>query len=99
MGKRKKNRAARPLSTEELLTERVSQILGAEKITPDMIYGLLLLGHRCYRQGDALSHEAVWRSIINGFNDHDRYYLTPGQNAMLHGRESPNEDDFAALMV
>jgi hypothetical protein len=99
MGKRKKNRAARPPSTEELLTEKVSQFLGAQNITPMMVYDLLLMGHRCYRQGLGLPHETVWKSILDGFRDHDRYYLTPGQNAALHGRDQPTEGDYAELIA
>lgn len=99
MGRRRKNRAARPPSTEELVAEKVTQLLGAETITPMMVYDLLLMGHRCYRQGVGLPHEMVWKSILDGFRDHNRYYFTPGQMALLHGREEPNQEDFESLKV
>jgi hypothetical protein len=97
MGKRRKNRAVRPSSTEELLTEHVSKLLGAGSITPMMVYDLLLMGHRVYRQGFGLPHEIVWKSILDAFMDHDRYYLTPGQIAILHGRTKPATEDMAEL--
>ena len=97
MARRRKNRAAPPPSIEELLTEKVTQLLGAGTITPMMVYEILLMGHRAYKQGVRLPHEVVWRSILNGFGDHDRHYLTPGQMAALHGREIPIEEDFVDL--
>jgi hypothetical protein len=99
MGKRKKNRAARPPSTEELLTEKVNEFLGAGIITPMMVYDILLMGNRVYKSGVGLPHEVVWKGILDGFRDHDRHYLTPGQMAALHGRENPDESDFNDLFV
>lgn len=80
------------------MTEHVTKLLGASNITPMMVYDILLMGHRCYKSGMGLPHEAVWRAILNGFRDHERYYLTPGQMALLHGREEPATQDFEQLM-
>lgn len=99
MGRKRKNRKERPPSTEEQLTEAVSKLLGASTITPSMVYDFILLGHRCYKFGSGLPQEVVWKAIINGFSDHERYYLTPGQHAFLHGREDPEEEDFRQLAV
>ena len=73
MGKRRKNRAARPPSTEERLLEEVSKLLGAETITPMMVYDLLLMGHRIYKQGFGLPHEVVWKSILDAFRLYDTF--------------------------
>jgi hypothetical protein len=97
MGRRRKNRASRPPSTEELLTERVSQLLGAGSITPMMVYDILLMGHRVYKQGVGLPHEAVWKSILDAFRDHDRHYLTPGQTATLYGKKELEIKDMEYL--
>ena len=97
MGRRRKRKGERPPSTEELLTDRVCQLLAAETITPMQVYDLLLMGHRVYKKGLGLPHEAVWRGILTAFRDHERYYLSPGQMAMLHGREAPEPEDFAHL--
>jgi hypothetical protein len=77
----------------------VSKLLGAETITPMMVYDILLMGHRVYRHGFGLPHDVVWKSIVNGFRDHNRHYLTPGQMAALHGRDNPEDPDFAELYV
>lgn len=97
MGRKRRNREARPPSTEEQLTEKVTQLLGTETITPMMVYDLLLMGYKCYRSGMGVSQEVIWKSILNGFKDHERYYLTPGQHAALHGREQLEDEDYAEL--
>jgi hypothetical protein len=99
MSKSRKNRKRKPPGIKELLTEKVSDFLAAGNITPMMVYDILLTGHRVYRQGTGLPHEEIWRAIINGFSDHERYYLTPGQHAALYGREIPTEEDFAELSI
>lgn len=99
MGKRRKNRKVEPPSREERLTEQVSHLLGAKTITPMMVYEILLMGYLCYKPGLGLPHEVVWRSIVDGFKKHDRHYFTPGQMALLHGRDEPSEEDFESLKV
>jgi len=97
MGKRRKNRATRPPSTEELLTEQISKLLGADTITPMTVYDLLLVGHRVHRHGTDLPHEVVWKSIVDAFGDHDRYYLTLGQTATLRGWPNSEAKDLVEL--
>ena len=97
MGKRRKRQAERPPSTEELLTEQVSKLLAAKTITPMQVYELLLMGHKCYRSGMGLQGGTVWEGILDAFRDHERYYLSPGQMAVLHGRARPDPEDHEHL--
>ena len=62
-----------------------------------MVYDLLLMGHRVYKQGFGLPHEVVWKSILDAFRLYDRHYLSPGQMAVLHGRDKPELEDIEHL--
>jgi hypothetical protein len=57
------------------------------------------MGHRVYKQGMGLPHEAVWKSILDAFRDQGRYYLSPGQLAQLRDEPNPTDDDWATLSV
>jgi hypothetical protein len=97
VGKRRKNRHGRPPSTQQLLTERVGQLLAAQEITPMMVFDMLLMGHRVYSWNGNMTTEGVWKSILDAFRDHERYYLTPEQMANLNGREKPLPQDHEHL--
>lgn len=77
---------------EAQLRDQVSQILAAPQITPMMISNLLMMGARIYKDGMGLPQHAVWNAILAGFADHDRYYLTPEQQAALQGSDNPMFD-------
>lgn len=95
MGRRRKQKVRDP-SIEEVITEQVSNLLSSATITPAQVMDLLLSGHRMYKW-NGISTQVAWKAILDGFKDHDRYYLTPGQNASLHGREEPTPEDFEHL--
>jgi len=97
VSQRRKNQTSRPPSNQELLIEQVSQLISTETITPMMVYDILLTGHRIYMQKIVLPHEVVWKSIIDGFRYHDRHYLTPGQTAMLYGKQQLETQDMEYL--
>ena len=84
-------------TTEQRVTQKVSQLLSGETVTPQLVYDLLLLGSRCYRSGMGLPHIAVWQAILDGFAAHDRPYLNPSQMASLRGRTVVDGIDFEHL--
>lgn len=83
----RKHKTFRPMSREEQLRHQVYSILSAPVITPRMISDLLILGSRIYRQGVGLDPDTVWTSILEGFADHGRYYLSPDQQAVMQGSD------------
>lgn len=84
-------------TTEQRVTQKVSQLLSGETVTPQLVYDLMLLGSRCYRQGVGLPHKAVWQALLDGFAAHDRHYLNPYQMAALRGRSEVDDCDFEHL--
>lgn len=84
-------------TTEQRVTQKVSQLLSGETVTPQLVYDLMLLGSRCYRQGVGLPHKAVWQALLDGFAAHDRHYLNPYQMATLRGRSEVESSDFEHL--
>jgi hypothetical protein len=83
----RKRKTARPPSREGQLRYQVQLMLAAPVITPMMISDLLILGARIYSQGIGLPQHTVWNSILEGFADHGRYYLSPDQQAALQGSD------------
>lgn len=97
MGRKRKPKP-QPPSREDKLSMQVAAILDAEKVTPLMLYELLLSGYLVYKQGVGLSHNQVWDAILRPFADRGRTYLSPYQMAALRERENGAEpDDFLHL--
>lgn len=84
-------------TTEQRVTQKVSQLLSGETITPQLVYDLMLLGSRCYRSGMGLPQSMVWQALLDGFAAHDRHYLNPYQMATLRGRSEVESSDFEHL--
>lgn len=73
---RKRNRP-KEKTRQEILFDRVDKLLASEKITPAMVYDILLSGHSVYKQGLGLWHGDVWQAIIDAFNKHGSDYVNP----------------------
>jgi len=97
MSKRRKNKKVREPTVEEQIRARVGDLLVTDNITPMLVYNLLLIGHRIYKQGIGIPTEHVWRSITGAFADNGRHYLTPGQIAALWDKEVLDDSDFDQL--
>lgn len=97
MSKRRNRLKVPEPTTEQRVTQKVSQLLSGETITPQLVYDLMLLGSRCYRSGMGLPQNMVWQALLDGFAAHDRHYLNPYQMATLRGRSEVESSDFEHL--
>jgi len=97
MSKRRNRLKVPEPTTEQSVTQKVSQLLSGETITPQLVYDLMLLGSRCYRSGMGLPQSMVWQALLDGFAAHDRHYLNPYQMATLRGRSEVESSDFEHL--
>ena len=84
-------------TVEEEIRSKITELLNTETITPMLVYEVLLVGHRMFKQGVGIPVDHVWTSILSAFADGDRHYPTPGQTSVLFGKEMLEPEDLDYL--
>lgn len=97
MGRHRKNKRPKEPTREERISTLVAKVLDSDRVTPAMIYDLMLHGHMAYKQGMGLSHNQVWEAILLPFRQRGRKYLSPYQMAALREHDEPELEDFDHL--
>lgn len=87
----------KPPTTLEKVTQLVTEMLSADKITPDQMFTMITLGYQCYKSGSGQPWEHVMSAILTAFHAQGRPYLHPCQMAALCGRSEPQPQDWVHL--